>query len=179
MDSWYNLLTGSLPSISNWPLFAQALATVTLMFAALLFIAALFWLTGKLFAAMLNVKGLSLLVGGVGYMAVSFFAWSVWIFLPWSISGNLNIEQDGKTLTQSLWLFFATFLLINLLAKDLLEDLKHWPDEAIGSVGRTYQTALLVLPFGVPLILQLMRLKALKRRKERYLEIIKALHAEH
>ena len=112
-------------------------------------------------------------------MAVSFFAWSVWIFLPWSIFGNLNIEEDGKTLTQSLWLFFAIFLLINLLAKDLLEDLKHWPDEAIGAVGRTYQTALLVLPFGVPLVLQLMRLKALKRRKERYMEIIKVLHAEH
>ena len=179
MDSWYVALIEWAPDISTWPLFAQAGVTVAAMLGAVVMVGLLLWGLSVLLSSLIKVKMLSPGVGVVGYLVLTFFAWTVWVFLPWAISGSLVIETDGDKLLQSLWIFFSLFLLVNLLAKDALEDLDQWANDSLGTPGRLYQTALLVLPLGVPLITQLRRLKAFQRRKERYLAALQAIRDEH
>lgn len=179
MDSWYIALIDLAPDISAWPLFGQAAVTVAAMLGSVILIGLALWGITKLFEVLIKVKAVSPIIGLIGYLVISFFAWIVWVFLPWSVLGSLNLEADGTQIVQSIWLFFSLFLLVNLLAKDALDDLEHWAGQKLGTAGRVYQVSLLVLPLGVPLAIQLMRLKAFKRRKARYLEALQAIRDEH
>ena len=178
MDGWFTIAQNLMPSIAEWPLFAQALAAIIMLILGV--VGGLGSLALLLFALvhLSKMPGLSVLVGGFGFLTVSIIGWSTWIFLPLFLLPDNSIVSASPHYVESFGVFFAVFLLFSLLGKDELEAIDQWEKEGASSLGKLFEVSLLLLPAGVPLWLRIIRLRRIKKAKDNYKRMLAAIASD-
>ena len=178
MDGWFEIAKAILPGVEAWPLFAQALVSVLFLFLGAISSVGIPGLVIYLLYRMIRFRGISEIAGVVGFMLLTVVGWSLWVLLPWLINPDGGALLQASKLVQSMGLFFAVFLLFSLLGKDELDELGQWPESGTSSAGKVFETALMLLPIGIPLWLQIMRLRRDRVRKALYQKMIRTLSSD-
>jgi len=179
MDSWYVVLQNLMPSISEWSLLAQSLAVITLLLTGTALVLGVIALTLFVLYKLNRIPAFAAVAGSFGFIVVVTIGWGVCVLLPAMLDPNATNTLKWGAHVQSFGLFSAMFLLFALLGKDELDGLEHWAKGSQLSVAsKLFDVSLLLLPAGIPLWLRIYKLRQVKRAKEDYAKMIKALSSD-
>ena len=178
MDGWFAIAQNLMPSIADWPIFAQALAAVLML--AVGTVGGLGSIALLLYALihLSKMPGISYVVGAFGFLTVCIIGWSVWVFLPMLLAPVSSNLASSPHYVESFGVFFSVFLLFALLGKDELDALDYWDEGSVSTLGKLFEVSLLLLPAGVPLWLRIIRFRRIKKAKDNYKRMLAAIASD-